>query len=48
MWTLLSLGGDPAVVSGDYYSGDGLGVNWSLELCQDGTFEFSWDGCLGN
>jgi hypothetical protein len=46
--TLLSLGSDGVSVSGEYYSGDGLGVNWNLELCQDGTFEFSWDGCLGN
>jgi hypothetical protein len=46
--TLLSLGSQSGDVAGEYYSGDGLGVNWSLELCQDGTFEFSWDGCLGN
>jgi hypothetical protein len=32
---------------GSYYKGDGLGVNWSLDLRQDGSFSFEWQGCLG-
>jgi hypothetical protein len=35
-------------VAGEYYLGDGTGVNWSLDLRPDGTFRFTWDGCLGN
>jgi hypothetical protein len=37
-----------ADLAATYYQGDGTGVNWSLELRQDGTFAFSWEGCLGN
>lgn len=39
----------PAVsdVTDTYCFGDGLGVNCLLELKKDGTFTFSWDGCLG-
>jgi len=32
---------------GRYYLGDGLGVNLYLSLRSDGTFAFSWDGCMG-
>jgi len=32
---------------GDYYFGDGLGVNCSLTLTKQGTFAFVWHGCLG-
>lgn len=32
---------------GRYYQGDGLGVNLSLELLEDHTFTFRWNGCLG-
>jgi hypothetical protein len=39
----------PAIESlaGKYYRGDGLGVNWSLQLNTNGTYAFTWDGCLG-
>lgn len=33
---------------GDYYSGDGLGVNITIALHDDGTFEGQWLGCLGD
>jgi hypothetical protein len=32
---------------GQYYLGDGLGVNCSLELHPDHRFRFVWRGCLG-
>jgi hypothetical protein len=32
---------------GDYYFGDGLGVNCRLTLSKQGKFAFVWDGCLG-
>ena len=35
-------------IAGDYYSGDGLGVNCSLMVSSQGKFSFQWDGCLGN
>lgn len=40
---------DPALasVAGEYYRGDGLGVNWMLELTPDGRYSFLWSGCLG-
>ncbi|TWU44632.1 hypothetical protein Poly51_59010 [Rubripirellula tenax] len=38
---------DPALV-GHYYDGDGLGVNLTLNLHPDGTFQCSWTGCLGD
>ncbi len=34
-------------VAGDYYFGDGLGVNCSLTLIVSGEFTFIWHGCLG-
>ncbi len=32
---------------GEYYSGDGLGMNMSLSIKADGRYSFAWDGCLG-
>jgi len=34
-------------VAGNYYFGDGLGVNCTLTLSTKGTFSFEWRGCLG-
>src|SRR5277367_4622347 len=34
-------------IAGNYYFGDGLGVNCSLNLSADGKFKFTWRGCLG-
>jgi len=34
-------------VAGDYFYGDGMGVNCSLTLKSQGTFTFEWHGCLG-
>lgn len=34
-------------VTGDYYFGDGLGVNCSLTISKSNTFAFRWTGCLG-
>jgi hypothetical protein len=36
-----------ASVAGDYYYGDGLGINCSLSIKPDGHFAFRWTGCLG-
>jgi hypothetical protein len=36
-----------AAVAGDYYFGDGLGVNCSLSVKPEGRFSFVWRGCLG-
>jgi len=33
--------------AGEYYFGDGLGVNVSLALAPANGFVFSWHGCLG-
>jgi len=33
--------------AGDYYYGDGLGVNVSLSLAPESGFVFEWHGCLG-
>lgn len=33
--------------AGDYYHGDGRGVNVRLALAPSGGFVFSWHGCLG-
>ena len=33
--------------AGEYFFGDGLGVNVSLALAPDSGFVFSWHGCLG-
>jgi len=34
-------------IAGEYYFGDGLGVNCSLRLSVQGNFTFLWSGCLG-
>src|SRR3954452_14883212 len=34
-------------IAGEYYFGDGTGVNCSLNVHQRGTFSFQWRGCLG-
>src|ERR1043166_5972792 len=34
-------------IAGDYYFGDGLGVNCSLTVTAKGKFAFQWNGCLG-
>lgn len=46
---LLLLGAAPqrSAAAGEYYRGDGLGVNWSLHLHDDHTFAFVWTGCVG-
>ena len=36
-----------ARVVGEYYKGDGLGVNLYLSLNEDRTFRCLWRGCLG-
>jgi len=33
--------------AGEYYAGDGLGVNLSLYLAPEAGFVFEWHGCLG-
>jgi hypothetical protein len=33
--------------AGDYYAGDGLGVNTSLVLAPSSGYVFEWHGCLG-
>lgn len=38
---------DPILV-GNYYFGDGLGVNQRLQLENDGTFQCNWSGCIGD
>lgn len=37
----------PKDVAGDYYFGDGMGVNCTLKLTKRGAFNFQWRGCLG-
>lgn len=39
--------GPLAAYAGNYYFGDGTGVNCSLSLTADGRFSFRWRGCLG-
>src|SRR6267154_672380 len=34
--------------SGEYYYGDGLGVNVTLVMGPTTGFVYRWDGCLGN
>jgi len=34
-------------VAGEYYFGDGLGVNVNLTLAPENGFVFTWQGCLG-
>jgi hypothetical protein len=36
-----------ADIAGDYYFGDGLGVNCSLHLDKNGSCAFKWHGCEG-
>jgi hypothetical protein len=33
--------------AGEYYAGDGLGVNTSLAIAPDSGYVFEWHGCLG-
>jgi hypothetical protein len=34
-------------VAGEYYLGDGLGLNWKLRILPDGRYSFVWSGCCG-
>ena len=34
-------------LAGDYFYGDGLGVNRLLSIYPDGTYSYAWRGCLG-
>lgn len=34
-------------LAGDYFFGDGLGVNRWLSVHPDGTYNYTWRGCLG-
>ena len=36
-----------AALVGDYYKGDGLGMNCRLAVMADGSFSYTWRGCLG-
>jgi hypothetical protein len=36
-----------AGIAGDYFYGDGLGVNVGLTILESGRFSFIWRGCLG-
>ncbi len=36
-----------AAVAGEYFLGDGLGLNWALSILPDGRYSFRWSGCLG-
>jgi hypothetical protein len=45
--SLVAISADTQPVAGDYYEGDGLGVNWTLTLTEDHRFSFVWAGCLG-
>jgi hypothetical protein len=36
-----------AAWAGTYYRGDGLGLNWLLELSPWGRYHFTWDTCQG-
>jgi hypothetical protein len=33
--------------AGEYYAGDGLGVNTTLSLAPDSGYVFEWQGCMG-
>ena len=37
----------PSQICGQYYTGDGLGYNLSLDLQTNNTFSCTWTGCLG-
>lgn len=47
LFLVLLAGLEQPYVPGEYYLGDGTGVNWTLNLNPDGTFDFAWDGCVG-
>jgi len=34
-------------VAGDYYRGNGRGMNWSLSILPDGRYSFVWSACVG-
>jgi hypothetical protein len=36
-----------AEIAGEYFMGDGLGVNLTLVIAPDGEFSFKWQGCMG-
>jgi len=36
-----------SALAGSYYRGDGLGVNQTLRIEEDGSYDFVWSGCLG-
>jgi hypothetical protein len=36
-----------AAMAGEYYHGDGLGMNMRLAIMPEGRFSFTWRGCLG-
>lgn len=38
---------DHSQLTGQYYQGDGLGFNKTLNLSANGTFSYDWTGCLG-
>ena len=44
LWLAAAPSGPPP---GEYYSGDGLGMNWTFKVTDAGRFEFAWHGCLG-
>lgn len=35
-------------IAGEYYLGRGLGFNFTLTIAPEGTFSYTWRGCLGN
>jgi len=45
--TLLAVVLSLSSITGSYFLGDGLGVNWTLHLDADQRFVFKWRGCLG-
>src|SRR5262249_31797203 len=38
---------EPTVVAGEYYQGDGLGINLSLSILTDGRYSLISSGCTG-
>src|SRR5438552_1369508 len=34
-------------IAGEYYQGDGTGLNWTLNLNDDHTFTYKWIVCVG-
>jgi hypothetical protein len=43
----LAWAAEPTSAAGRWYRGDGLGENIYLNLREDGTYEATWRGCLG-